>query len=1019
MSEAFRNSLKLCISSTSTVTESDGTKYTIFNVSVACQYSVFEVPRRFRQFDALNIELVQLSARLGIAMPAFPKKHLLGNLQNALVEERRQSLQDYLVKVCMLPNALSMEPLVRFLELSMPLQISKMSSDISMAFTEISRNTDGIQELLRRVQVLESQQLMQYSQSNENSRHDLHLLTDRDSGGSMLSREVIEHKAMSGESLPLSPKHGYFIAQVLGMDQEVSSAEKGALLTNGKNMNGVASLSGEDQYDELVGASIPTTERDEQQQQEPAVRGLPAVREDSALESILAMQDIKQRLMTLLGGEEGPLINSQWDGLAEEVVYMMQPQDVQVNYRVSASKYVSRHARKTLGAFTYEVGLQALRCFLPDDPIRMSVFLSRSDESGWYVRLNEQMCRLSGGVASVKAEGEPGSSSSSSAAHVLSNVSFVTNNEISGHKLQCLVDSSLGVEVLANVRLELCLVAFFEDFDRVMGRDHLFKRCIILIRTWWLYEANMSSSCGISDSAFCTMILSILNRYHERIHHPFQALCVFLAEYSSLNFSSHVITIHGPVEIDSYMKAGAVDNSSSLITTAFLNRYRKLTLAVDEDESSTMELLSETIGDDSLSDALFASNRLQANSSDIKTVCAFAVKPIMIAHPLLPGMIFDCPTPILQRKSGFIVESFRTGAKALLPLLSVDDNDNSVNRHSMIDSFFKNSTARFGRGWRPDTPASPSLPVESQQRNQQQESATMAGMPLTERAEKWSVDSSPFASIDLSRENSFNRFGEDGFSDLMVVNLDKTWDKIRYCNLILESQISEPALKTLSRLVLIDKGPLPVGEIGKMLQDACSVVSTMSTVLKERFGGLKKFLERHPDDFVLANDHPFNPNVYLRDTLSLEEYGALLRGETLSRLSSSSHQVTGGGGSKPRNRRNSRNSVDGRKKSPAPTLPLSPEQYGLMPPASAGNTFSRTLSNNSLDMINGGGNNYRPARLNSDLVNSTPLPNEWDNRIRTKSTPVSDKALNNQYRGILGMPDPSAPEFIPWGKGGH
>jgi len=93
----------------------------------------------------------------------------------------------------------------------------------------------------------------------------------------------------------------------------------------------------------------------------------------------------------------------------------------------------------------------------------------------------------------------------------------------------------------------------------------------------------------------------------------------------------------------------------------------------------------------------------------------------------------------------------------------------------------------------------------------------------------------------------------------------------------------------LSRQVLGEKGPLPVGEIGKMLQEACTGMSCMSSVLKERFGGLKKFLERYPDDFVLSNDHPFNPNVYLRNTLTNEELAAVLRGESIVRAQSTSN----------------------------------------------------------------------------------------------------------------------------------
>ena len=104
-----------------------------------------------------------------------------------------------------------------------------------------------------------------------------------------------------------------------------------------------------------------------------------------------------------------------------------------------------------------------------------------------------------------------------------------------------------------------------------------------------------------------------------------------------------------------------------------MNRYRKLTLAIDEDESSTMELLSETIGDNTYSDAAFVSNRLLNKANYVQTVCEYSPKPIIIAHPLLPGMIFDMPTAILQRKKESIVEAFRGGAKALLPILSAGE----------------------------------------------------------------------------------------------------------------------------------------------------------------------------------------------------------------------------------------------------------------------------------------------------------------------------------------------------------
>lgn len=62
-------------------------------------------------------------------------------------------------------------------------------------------------------------------------------------------------------------------------------------------------------------------------------------------------------------------------------------------------------------------------------------------------------------------------------------------------------------------------------------------------------------------------------------------------------------------------------------------------------------------------------------------------------------------------------------------------------------------------------------------------------------------------------------------------------------------QVTPPALLSLSTEILSERGPIPVGEVGKLLQEATSNGSLSST-LKERFGGLKRFLEAYPQVFV-------------------------------------------------------------------------------------------------------------------------------------------------------------------------
>ena len=115
--------------------------------------------------------------------------------------------------------------------------------------------------------------------------------------------------------------------------------------------------------------------------------------------------------------------------------------------------------------------------------------------------------------------------------------------------------------------------------------------------------------------------------------------------------------------------------------------------------------------------------------------------------------------------------------------------------------------------------------------------------------------------------------------------LDKTfsrpteviWQNIRYCDIMLESVVTDTALLMLTVEILAIKGSLPVGEIGKILAEVTGIPN-LSQKLKEKFGGLKKFLEHFQDKFVISNDHPFNPNVLLREALSAEHLELIDRG---------------------------------------------------------------------------------------------------------------------------------------------
>lgn len=67
--------------------------------------------------------------------------------------------------------------------------------------------------------------------------------------------------------------------------------------------------------------------------------------------------------------------------------------------------------------------------------------------------------------------------------------------------------------------------------------------------------------------------------------------------------------------------------------------------------------------------------------------------------------------------------------------------------------------------------------------------------------------------------------------------------------------------------ILAENGCLLIGEIGQHLRGTFGK-QDWSNILKERFGGLKRFLLKHSELFYVDTDHPLNPHIYLRASIN-------------------------------------------------------------------------------------------------------------------------------------------------------
>ena len=97
---------------------------------------------------------------------------------------------------------------------------------------------------------------------------------------------------------------------------------------------------------------------------------------------------------------------------------------------------------------------------------------------------------------------------------------------------------------------------------------------------------------------------------------------------------------------------------------------------------------------------------------------------------------------------------------------------------------------------------------------------------------------------------------------------------------------------------------LPVGEIGKILQVRTGN-PLISTEIKERYGGLKKFLV-DCEGIIVHDDHPFNPSVTVDEGM----YQQLASSGALNGIDVGVVQITGAPGGNARRSKKTR----GRKK---------------------------------------------------------------------------------------------------------
>ncbi|XP_010529160.1 PREDICTED: uncharacterized protein LOC104806129 [Tarenaya hassleriana] len=364
---------------------------------------------------------------------------------------------------------------------------------------------------------------------------------------------------------------------------------------------------------------------------------------------------LEERSSSPLSPPRSPSNQSEFWERAEEatrlIIAQVQPTLVSEERRRAVIDYVQRLIRTTLGCEVHPFGSVPLKTYLPDGDIDLTAFGGLNLEEA-----------LANEVCSVLEREERNRASR----FVVKDVQLI-RAEVK--LVKCLVQN-IVVDISFNQLGGLCTLCFLEEIDRRIGKDHLFKRSIILIKTWCYYESRILGAHHglISTYALETLVLYTFHLFHSSLDGPLAVLYKFLDHFSKFDWDNYCISLNGPVRLSSLPEVVAETPENG-----------------GQDLLLTSEFLKE------------CAEMYSVPSRGLETTPrAFPLKHLNIVDPLRENN--NLGRSVSKGNFYRIRSAFTYGARKLGRIISLSEEAISVE----LRKFFSNTLDRHGSGERPD-----------------------------------------------------------------------------------------------------------------------------------------------------------------------------------------------------------------------------------------------------------------------------------------------------------------------------
>ena len=547
-------------------------------------------------------------------------------------------------------------------------------------------------------------------------------------------------------------------------------------------------------------------------------------------------------------------------GRFTEIISVLVPSNEAVVDRLMVMNYISSVIARALGAQVFPVGSFTSRSFLPGGDLDVTAFLTSEQMDSWFVKVNEAMC-----ISSMGEGPDCGYTLADGTFKKISvrNVSFINAlvKVVKG------IVNGIEVDISVNQIGALYAQALVDQVDVFVGQKHLFKRSVLLIKSWCKYESPRCTTIDggaygaregrLSTWAIIVMTIWIFNKFGRQFEHPLQALVGFLCYFSAFDWGRYAITVTGPLSVEDLSPASDLpefyalplcggflpreildrfrDRFSTTKTECFRRRREKAS-SKEEDGGSVASGGSRQQDGTPEGSEIAVDMEEELRSQTGIVWCSYYRRGVVnVMDPIQPKN--NCAKSVDLTGYHAITEALQKGKVELLKMcaeckrsgLAVSEAADDESHGETIPSTIPGKDVPYVRVFMENTTA-------------RMQEMKLGGGARTSLAE---LDRSGYPTLTAS----------DRQIELSM----------KHAELIVGGIVTPEALARLIVHIVQSRGPLPVGEIGKQLQEITGN-ENLSVVLKTQFKGLKKVIEGFGKIFRLGTDHPFNPLVHLCDS---------------------------------------------------------------------------------------------------------------------------------------------------------